>query len=132
MTVKVTLDHCVVHVADWEQSNTFYRNVLGAEVLDRPNGGFVYRFGDKQLNLHGPGVTPAEVARLPVQPGNSDLCFEWPGEIEEAVRHLNQCGVPVECGPIERFGAKGKGTSVYFRDPDGSLLEFISYVKTRN
>jgi catechol 2,3-dioxygenase-like lactoylglutathione lyase family enzyme len=26
-----------------------------------------------------------------------------------------------------RFGAKGAGTSVYFRDPDGSLLEFISY-----
>jgi len=29
--------------------------------------------------------------------------------------------------PIQRFGARGAGTSVYFRDPDGSLLEFISY-----
>ena len=28
---------------------------------------------------------------------------------------------------MERFGAKGQGTSVYFRDPDGSLMEFISY-----
>jgi catechol 2,3-dioxygenase-like lactoylglutathione lyase family enzyme len=28
---------------------------------------------------------------------------------------------------MQRFGAKGSGTSVYFRDPDGSLLEFISY-----
>jgi hypothetical protein len=28
---------------------------------------------------------------------------------------------------MERFGAKGAGTSVYFRDPDGSLMEFISY-----
>jgi catechol 2,3-dioxygenase-like lactoylglutathione lyase family enzyme len=35
--------------------------------------------------------------------------------------------VPVELGPIERFGARGMGRSVYFRDPDGSLLEFISY-----
>ena len=26
-----------------------------------------------------------------------------------------------------RFGAKGPGTSVYFRDPDGSLMEFMSY-----
>jgi catechol 2,3-dioxygenase-like lactoylglutathione lyase family enzyme len=33
-------------------------------------------------------------------------------------------------GPVERFGAKGPGMSVYFRDPDGSLLEFISYVDT--
>jgi len=28
---------------------------------------------------------------------------------------------------MERFGAKGRGTSVYFRDPDGSLMEFMSY-----
>ncbi len=28
---------------------------------------------------------------------------------------------------VERFGTKGKGISVYFRDPDGTLLEFISY-----
>jgi hypothetical protein len=28
---------------------------------------------------------------------------------------------------MERFGAKGAGISVYFRDPDGSLMEFMSY-----
>ena len=28
---------------------------------------------------------------------------------------------------MQRFGAKGAGTSVYFRDPDGSLMEFMSY-----
>jgi catechol 2,3-dioxygenase-like lactoylglutathione lyase family enzyme len=66
-----------------------------------------------------------------VQPGNSDLCFEWPGEIAEAAHYLERCGVPVERGPMQRFGARGAGTSVYFRDPDGSLLEFISYVKTK-
>jgi catechol 2,3-dioxygenase-like lactoylglutathione lyase family enzyme len=122
----VRLDHCVVHVADWERSNAFYTRVLGAELIRRPKG-FAYRFGNTQLNLHGPGFTPAEVARLPVQPGNSDLCFEWQGPITDAIAHLTECNVAVERGPMERFGAKGVGTSVYFRDPDGSLLEFISY-----
>ena len=124
---NVKLDHCVIHVTDWEISNTFYRDVLGAELVRRGDGGWSYRFGDEQLNLHGPGVSPAPVAKLPVQPGNSDLCFEWPGPIDEAREHLERNGVEVEMGPVERFGARGTGTSVYFRDPDGSLLEFISY-----
>jgi catechol 2,3-dioxygenase-like lactoylglutathione lyase family enzyme len=120
------LDNCVIHVSDWERSNAFYRDVLGAALVAR-SPGWAYRFGDRQLNVHGPGVQPAEVARLPVQPGNSDLCFEWGGPIADAVRHLGEHGIAIERGPLQRFGAKGPGTSVYFRDPDGSLMEFISY-----
>jgi catechol 2,3-dioxygenase-like lactoylglutathione lyase family enzyme len=126
MVLPVKLDHCVVHVSDWDRSNAFYRDVLGAELVWRP-GGWCYRIGDTQLNLHGPGFTASEVARLPVQPGNSDLCFEWKGPIADAVAHLGRLNIPIHRGPVERFGAKGQGTSVYFRDPDGSLLEFISY-----
>ncbi len=69
----------------------------------------------------------APVARVPVPPGGGDLCFEWPGQIPDAKRHLWRHGVEVEMGPVERCGAGGVGKSVYFRDPDGSLLEFISY-----
>jgi catechol 2,3-dioxygenase-like lactoylglutathione lyase family enzyme len=126
MEPKVTLDHCVVHVSDWARSNAFYARVMGAEVVARGKG-FAYRFGEQQLNLHGPGVDPLPVARDPVRPGNSDLCFVWPGPIAKAAAHLRDCGVEVELGPVERAGAKGTGMSVYFRDPDGSLLEFISY-----
>ena len=124
-----TLDHCVIHVSSWERSNDFYAKVLGATVV--PVGaGFAYRFGANQLNCHGPGVEPHPVARAPVAPGNSDLCFEWPGPVTDAQAHLERCSVAVELGPVPRHGAKGRGTSVYFRDPDGSLLEVISYSPT--
>jgi len=60
-------------------------------------------------------------------PLSGDLCFIWPGTIEAAIAHLAENGIEVETGPVARLGAQGEGTSVYFRDPDGSLLEFISY-----
>jgi catechol 2,3-dioxygenase-like lactoylglutathione lyase family enzyme len=68
----------------------------------------------------------------------SNAFFRWEGPISEAVAHLESRGVAVELGPLprpegssplrsERHGALGAGTSVYFRDPDGSLMEFITY-----
>jgi catechol 2,3-dioxygenase-like lactoylglutathione lyase family enzyme len=123
----VHLDHCVIAVTDWNQSNAFYRIVLGAELVELEYGRYAYRFGDQQLNVHGPGSEPHPRAADPVRPGNSDLCFRWAGPIEEAAAWLAERGVEVELGPVERQGASGRGQSVYFRDPDGSLLEFISY-----
>ena len=81
------LDHVVIAVSDFERSNAFYRDVLGAEVVEI-DGRVAYRVGGQQLNVHGPGIRPAMVARKPVMPGNSDLCFEWDGAIDGAVEHL--------------------------------------------
>jgi catechol 2,3-dioxygenase-like lactoylglutathione lyase family enzyme len=126
LVTQLRLDHVVIAVSNWERSNSFYADVLGAEVVPRGRT-FAYRFGAQQLNVHGPDGDPYPVARVPVEPGNSDLCFEWHGPITEALTHLREHGVEVEEGPVERPGAKGTGSSVYFRDPDGALLEFISY-----
>ena len=128
---ELRLDHVVIAVSDWGRSNAFYRDVLGAEVLELDRGRYAYRIGGRQLNVHGPGATPEPRARNPVVPGNSDLCFEWPGPTDGAVAHLEAHGVEIEAGPDERIGARGGGTSVYFRDPDGTLLELISYDSAR-
>ena len=124
--LDIKLDHCVIHVSDWERSNKFYCEVMGAEAV--PIGsGWAYRFDGTQLNCHGPDVHPTPVAKIPVKPGGSDLCFIWPGYIDSAIAHLRNHDVEIEIGPVQRFGSKGEGISIYFRDPDGSLLEFISY-----
>jgi catechol 2,3-dioxygenase-like lactoylglutathione lyase family enzyme len=39
------------------------------------------------------------------------------------VAHLTACGVGIIEGPVERSGAVGRLRSVYFRDPDGNLIE---------
>jgi catechol 2,3-dioxygenase-like lactoylglutathione lyase family enzyme len=117
----------VIAVSDWERSNRFYREVVGAELIELTRGRWAYRIRHQQLNVHGPGSEPFPVAADPVRPGNSDLCFVWDESAEDAVEHLRSRGVEVVLGPVERPGARGGGRSVYFRDPDGSLLEFISY-----
>jgi catechol 2,3-dioxygenase-like lactoylglutathione lyase family enzyme len=126
--VKLRLDHVVIAVSDWEAASSFYREVLGADIVELGEHRRAYVIGDQRLNVHGPGTDAGDlVARAPVRPGNSDLCFEWPGTAEEAADHLRRKGVEIEAGPVERPGARGRGRSVYFRDPDGSLLELISY-----
>ena len=122
------LDHLVIAVSEWQRSNAFYRDVLGVDVVEVESGRVAYILpGGQRLNVHGPGSTPHPRAADPVRPGNSDLCFVWDGTAPDAVAHLERHGVQVELGPVPRTGAAGPGMSVYFRDPDGSLLELIVY-----
>lgn len=126
--LQPTLDHVVIAVSVWERSIAFYRDVLGAQVVDHPDGRVAFRFGHQQLNVHGPGLDVGPLVATPaVVPGGSDLCFVWPGSEKELAQHLNEHGVTVEAGPVVRYGGAGAGSSTYFRDPDGSLLEFIAY-----
>jgi catechol 2,3-dioxygenase-like lactoylglutathione lyase family enzyme len=125
--LPVRIDHVVIHVSDWERSNAFYREVLGAELIRGNRGRTHYRLGDQQLNVHGPGSEPYPLADRPAEPGGADLCFVWDGPLQEAAAHLERHGVEVIEGPVPRHGGRGDGTSIYFRDPDGSLLELISY-----
>src|SRR5437773_1330 len=79
----------VIAVSDWDRSNSFYRDIVGAELVELDRGRYAYRLdGGQQLNVHGPGATPHPRAADPVHPGSSDLCFVWDGSVDEAIEHL--------------------------------------------
>jgi catechol 2,3-dioxygenase-like lactoylglutathione lyase family enzyme len=59
--------------------------------------------------------------------GSVDVCLVWSGPITDAIAHLTRQAVPIELGPVDQVGTLGWGHSVYFRDLDGNLLEFLSY-----
>jgi catechol 2,3-dioxygenase-like lactoylglutathione lyase family enzyme len=120
------LDHLVIGISD-RAATSFYGNVLGAEIVAMPEERFAFRVGNQLLKVHDPGSSAEPLARNPVGPGDSDLCFVWPEPIQSAVAHLQRLGVEIVAGPVVRIGAAGPGQSVYCRDPDGSLIELISY-----
>jgi len=113
-----------VHQADYPHG------ALNPQAACRDNAGRAARFerGLRPRNRRG---EVSEGGRSPPpshQAGSEDLCFVWDGPIEDAVTLLDAKNVPIELGPVKRRGARGvMGTSVYFRDPDGNLLELMSY-----
>lgn len=126
------IDHVVLVVKDIAATLAFYRDVLGLEVLgeaewlrgERPFPSLKVGTAN-MLNVHLADYPHG--ARNP-QPGSDDLCFVWDGPIEAAVERLRAKNVTIEIGPVKRRGARGvMGTSVYFHDPDGNLLELMSY-----
>jgi catechol 2,3-dioxygenase-like lactoylglutathione lyase family enzyme len=128
-------DHLVLVTRDVEANVAFYSMVLGAEVeeLEAWRSGQaeypILHFGDWKINVH-PRAADLRPVALQRVPGSLDVCFSSSETIEEVLEHLESCKVPIEFGPIKQTGAQGDGTSVYFRDPDGNLLELISYAET--
>jgi catechol 2,3-dioxygenase-like lactoylglutathione lyase family enzyme len=126
------LDHVAITVDDVGVTVAWYERVLGATPLhfDLWLAGqmpvALLQVGASRLSVH-PAAKPASPhARRPT-PGSADLCFRWEGPIETALDLLNRNGVAVVDGPVPRPAANGeRGTSVYFRDPDGNLLELLT------
>ena len=120
-----SLDHLVLTVADVETTVNFYARVLGMEPETFDGGRRALRFGEQKLNLHRVGAEIEPYARSPT-PGSADLCFVV-DSLAGVVDELAGLGVSNEEGPVARAGARGPMRSVYFRDPDGNLVEASEY-----
>jgi catechol 2,3-dioxygenase-like lactoylglutathione lyase family enzyme len=121
-----SLDHLVLTVADVEASAAFYVQVLGMEKILFGQGRVALAFGSQKINLH-PAAAPLSPHAAHPTPGSGDLCFVTGVPLPEWVDLLAACGVAVEAGPVARTGALGAMTSLYFRDPDGNLIEVARY-----
>ena len=117
-----SIDHVVLTTRDLHRCLDFYTRVLGMTVEHYGKGRIALRFGDHKFNVHPPGFEAGIKARTPT-PGSLDLCFLSDRPLDEVIARLNQEGVAIEEGPVNRTGARFTLRSVYVRDPDGNLIE---------
>lgn len=120
------LDHIVLTVRDIEASCAFYERALGMEVVRMASGRTALHFAGHKINLHRAGAEFVPHAAHPA-PGTGDFCLLTDLPMETVVAHLEERGVAIELGPVEREGARGPMISAYFRDPDGNLVELARY-----
>ena len=122
-------DHVALPMEHTEEMLAFYRG-LGLQVIENANACSVY-IGDQMINFHRPAHWQDKTFALrapAAKPPCGDLCFVWDGTPESLKAMLGRAGAEVVEGPVERQGGRRRsGSSVYVRDPDGNLLEFMIY-----
>ena len=122
-------DHVSLPMQNAEAMVAFYRS-LGLQVAEHPYVVSVY-VGNQMLNLHRTEIWQRKgfTLRAPAaRPPCGDLCFVWDGSPESLKALLDEAGAEIIEGPVERQGGRrAAASSVYVRDPDGNLLEFMIY-----
>ncbi len=119
------IDHLVITVSDVDATCAFYE-ALGAETVTFGDDRKAVRFGDQKINVHPTDNDIDLVADRPTV-GGGDFCLTTETPIEDVEARLAELEVEIIAGPVERTGAVGPITSVYFRDPDDNLVEIASY-----
>jgi catechol 2,3-dioxygenase-like lactoylglutathione lyase family enzyme len=122
-------DHVSLPMRDTDAMVAFYRS-LGLDVTEHPHVVSVY-VGHQMINLHRPSIWQREdfTLRAPAaKPPCGDLCFVWDGSPESLDELLDAAGAAIIEGPVARQGGRRThASSVYVRDPDGNLVEFMIY-----
>jgi len=122
-------DHVALPMQNTKAMLAFYRR-LGFDVVEGPTACSVY-IGEQMINFHLPAHWQDEAFKLrapEAKPPCGDLCFVWDGTAAALNAMLDRAAAKIIEGPVVRQGGRRKaGSSVYVRDPDGNLLEFMIY-----
>ena len=124
-------DHAAIPMGQVDDMLRFYRG-LGTDVREEiPGFLFSAYLGANKINLHLPAAWQSSEFTLrgpTATPGCGDFCFVWKGSEDDLMRLLANVRAEIEEGPVPRRGGRDSmGTSIYVRDPDRNLLEFIRY-----
>jgi glyoxylase I family protein len=130
------LDHIVLNVSDIERSLKFYTEVmdLKPERLDEFRAGTV---GFPSVRINADTV----IDLFPIDGGQSQqndaektagnlnhFCMVIGTEdFSGIIDYLKENRIAIREGPVSRWGARGRATSVYFLDPDGNEIEIRCY-----
>ena len=135
MSIKITeLDHIVLNVNDIHRSLDFYMRVLGlsGERVEEFKAGTV-GFPSVRINQRTI-IDLFPVKRVTSGSGEKNngnlnhFCLvvsanDFPGAID----CLRENQIAIREGPVSRWGAQGRATSVYVLDPDGNEIEIRCY-----
>src|ERR1700682_5192189 len=120
------IDHIVITAFDVERTIDFYSRVMGMEPITFAGGRRGLALGRQKINLHQSGREYEPKALKPT-PGSMDLCFISESPLADVIAELKANGVVIAEGPVPKTGALGPMMSVYFRDPDGNLMQVSNY-----
>lgn len=117
------IDHLVLTVRSPQASVEFFARALGLEPIAFGAGRLALRVGDQKINLQTLGQEVRNHACI----GSGDLCLLTDHPLSDVIDRLTSAGIAIVEGPVQKSGARGPITSVYFSDPDGNLIEISRY-----
>lgn len=118
------LDHYDLTTSDVQKAIDFY-SVLGFKPIKNGNN-YVLVGPNFLIKLHSSSTIAIPLPKN-VQKGCIDICFEANENLDLIIKYLNNHGIPLVMGPVERVGFNGPMTSIYIYDPDGNLIELSNY-----
>jgi glyoxylase I family protein len=131
----IEMDHIVLNVADIERSLEFYTEVIGlkGERVEEFRSGKVgfpsVRVNEGTIIDLFPTKNPAPPEEGKKNQGNlNHFCLVVGSENFSGItEYLAAKKIDIREGPVSRWGARGRATSVYFLDPDGNEVEIRCY-----
>lgn len=133
--MNFTMDHIVINVVDMDKILRFYIEILQLQgerlaeyKANRVPFPSVRLTKDTIIDLFPQklwqNTAPQDVCR----PNLNHFCLSTDKTSWETLHsRLQQHGVQIDDGPVKRWGAHGPGVSIYFRDPEGNVIEVRYY-----